>query len=96
MKRQSLNEKELQAALLELPGWQIVAGKLHKEFKFGSFAEAMGWMMSVAIFADKLDHHPEWQNVYNRVRVDLVTHDLDNAISSWDIALAKRMDALGE
>jgi len=96
MKRQSLNEKELQTALVELSGWQVINGKLHKEFKFGSFAEAMGWMMSVAIFADKLDHHPEWQNVYNRVSVDLVTHDLGNTISSWDVVLAKQMDALRE
>ena len=79
-----------------LAGWQVVDGKLHKEYKFASFAEAMGWMMSVAIYADKLDHHPEWANVYNRVRVDLVTHDLDNAISSWDVDLAKRMDALAK
>lgn len=94
MKRFPLNEEELKAVLAELPGWQVVDGKLHKDFKFGSFAEAIGWMMSVAIYADKLDHHPEWANVYNCVRVDLVTHDLDNAISSWDVALAKQMDAL--
>jgi 4a-hydroxytetrahydrobiopterin dehydratase len=94
MKRYPLNEEELQAALVELDGWQIVDGKLHKEFKFSSFAQAIGWMMSVAIHADKLDHHPEWSNVYNRVSVDLVTHDLGNAVSSWDIELAKQMDVL--
>lgn len=94
MERKALTEVELQAALSELSGWQVVDGKLHKEFKFASFAEAMGWMVSVAIYADKHDHHPEWANVYNQVRVDLVTHDLDNAISSWDVDLAKRMDAL--
>jgi 4a-hydroxytetrahydrobiopterin dehydratase len=94
MKRYPLNEEELQAALGELDGWQIVDGKLHKEFKFSSFAQAIGWMMSVAIHADKLDHHPEWSNVYNRVSVDLVTHDLGNAVSSWDIELAKQMDVL--
>lgn len=94
MRRYPLNDEELQNALADLSDWQVVDGKLHKEFKFGSFAEAMGWMMSAAIHADKLDHHPEWANVYNRVRVDLVTHDLGNAISSWDVELAKRMDAL--
>jgi 4a-hydroxytetrahydrobiopterin dehydratase len=92
MKRYSLNDEELKNALDDLPGWQIVDGKLHKEFKFGSFAEAMGWMMSAAIQADKMDHHPEWCNVYNRVKVDLVTHDLGNAISNWDVDLAKKMD----
>lgn len=94
MERHPMNEKELDAVLLQLPDWQVVDGRLHKEFKFVSFAEAMGWMMSVAIHADKLDHHPEWANVYNRVVVDLVTHDLGNVISSWDVALAKQMDAL--
>lgn len=94
MERYPLDKKELQTALNELSGWQIVDGKLHREFKFGSFAEAMGWMVSAAIYADKLDHHPEWANVYNRVSVDLVTHDLGNVISSWDVALAKQMDAL--
>ncbi len=96
MERQKLNQEEVEAALNDLPGWQVKAGKLHKTFKFGSFAQAMGWMMSVAIFADKLDHHPEWANVYNRVTVDLVTHDLDNAISSWDVALAQKMEELAQ
>ena len=96
MERQKLNQEEVEAALNDLPGWQVKAGKLHKTFKFGSFAQAMGWMMSVAIFADKLDHHPEWANVYNRVTVDLVTHDLDNAISSWDVALAQKMEGLAQ
>ncbi|MBE2224192.1 MAG: 4a-hydroxytetrahydrobiopterin dehydratase [Anaerolineae bacterium] len=96
MKRYPLNEEELQNALAELVDWHIADGKLHKEFKFASFAEAMGWMMSAAIHADKLDHHPEWCNVYNRVRVDLVTHDLGNVISSWDVELARRMNALAK
>jgi 4a-hydroxytetrahydrobiopterin dehydratase len=51
-------------------------------------------MMSVAIHADKMDHHPEWSNVYNRVTVDLVTHDLNNAISSFDVQLAQKMEEL--
>ncbi|MCZ7666408.1 MAG: 4a-hydroxytetrahydrobiopterin dehydratase [Chloroflexi bacterium] len=94
MKRAALNEGELEKALQDLVGWQVQAGKLHKEFKFKSFATAMGWMVSVAIEADKLDHHPEWRNVYNKVVVDLVTHDLDNKVSTFDVELAKRMDAL--
>ena len=80
--------------LAKLSGWQVIDGKLSKQFKFGSFAQAMGWMMSVAIEADKMDHHPEWSNVYNRVQVQLVTHDMGNAISTWDIELAQKMDAL--
>lgn len=94
MARIKLSETEITAALAELSGWQVTAGKLHKTFKFRSFAEAMGWMMSVAIFADKTDHHPEWSNVYNRVTVNLVTHDLGNAISNLDVALARQMESL--
>ena len=93
MARHKLNDEELATALQNLPGWTVQDGKLHKEFKFASFAAAMGWMMAMAIAADKMDHHPEWSNVYNRVRVDLVTHDLDNAISNLDVALAGKMEA---
>ena len=94
MDRKALSEDELANALTELDGWSIEDGKLHKQFKFGSFAAAMGWMMSVAIEADKLDHHPEWSNVYNRVTVNLVTHDIGNKIGGWDVELAKKMDEL--
>ncbi len=94
MTRRKLNQAEIESALVGLPGWQLQEGKLYKSFKFDSFARAMGWMMSVAIFADKIDHHPEWSNVYNRVTVNLVTHDLDNAVSSWDIELAQKMEEL--
>ena len=94
MARYKMEKEALTAALENLPGWMELDGKLHKTFKFGSFAQAMGWMVSVAIFADKMDHHPEWSNVYNRVQVDLVTHDMDNAISSWDVELATKMEEL--
>ena len=53
-----------------------------------------GWMVSAAIYADKIDHHTEWSNVYNRVHVNLVTHDLGNAISTWDVDLARKMEEL--
>ena len=94
MARYKVNDQELTAALTDLPGWEIKEGKLHKSYKFGSFARAIGWMMSVAIHADKMDHHPEWSNVYSRVQVNLVTHDLDNAISNLDIDLARKMETL--
>jgi 4a-hydroxytetrahydrobiopterin dehydratase len=96
MARYKLNDAELEAALADLPDWEIKEGKLHRSYKFGSFAQAIGWMVSVAIQADKLDHHPEWSNVYNRVQVDLVTHDMGNAISNLDIELAKKMEALAQ
>ena len=94
MSRYTLSDEEITAVLPLLPGWQIKEGKLHKTYKFNSFAQAMGWMVSVAIYADKMDHHPEWSNVYNRVQVNLVTHDLGNAISNWDVDLAKKMESL--
>ncbi len=92
MARYKLDDGALAAALGDLPGWAVKDGKLHKQFKFASFAAALGWMVTVGIAADKMDHHPEWCNVYNRVTVDLVTHDLGNAISSWDVELAQKMD----
>jgi 4a-hydroxytetrahydrobiopterin dehydratase len=94
MARYKMKEEDLTAVLADLPGWEVKEGKLHKSYKFDSFAAAMGWMVSVAIHADKMDHHPEWSNVYNKVQVDLVTHDMDNAISNLDVDLAKKMEAL--
>ena len=90
----ALNEEQLQAALGDLDGWRVVDGKLHKQYKFRNFAMAIGWMMSAAIEIDKLNHHPEWSNVYNRVTVNLVTHDVGNQISNLDVTLAARLDAL--
>jgi 4a-hydroxytetrahydrobiopterin dehydratase len=92
MARNKLTREELEVALNDLPGWIIRDGKLHKEFKFGSFARAIGWMVTVAIEAERLNHHPEWCNVYNRVTVNLVTHHLGNAISDADVKLAQFME----
>ena len=92
--RYKLSPDQLEKALQTLPDWTIQEGKLHKQFTFSSFAKAIGWMVTVGMVADKMDHHPEWSNVYNRVTVNLVTHDLGNAISSWDVELAQKMDLL--
>jgi len=93
MARKKLSDQEIQTALQELPGWEVKDGKLHKTYEFDSFAQAIGWMVSTAVMADKMDHHPEWRNVYKRVTVDLVTHDL-GAISGFDVELAGRMETL--
>ncbi|MGM3306482.1 4a-hydroxytetrahydrobiopterin dehydratase [Anabaena sp. WFMT] len=87
-----LSEIELQQALSSLPGWQIKEGKLYKEYKFNSFPTALGWMVTVGVHAETMGHHPEWLNVYNTVRVNLVTHDIGNAISNLDVELAKIME----
>ena len=76
-------------------GWAMVEGRdaIRKEFRFKSFVRAFGWMTSVALVAEKLDHHPEWSNVYNRVDVTLITHDCDG-LSDLDISLGRKMDVL--
>ena len=94
MARNKLTQEQIQTALDELPGWEVKEGKLHKTFKFETFAQAIGWMVSVAIHADKMDHHPDWTNAYNRVMVDLSTHDMNDAISSFDVNLARQMEKL--
>ena len=88
-----LDETALREALADLEGWSLEAGKLHREYRFPDFVTAFGFMSSVALVAEAMNHHPEWQNVYNRVVVDLVTHDA-GGITKKDLALAKRMDAL--
>lgn len=93
MERRMLTKEELDSALSRLEGWELAEDRIIKRYKFGSFAEAIGWMVAVAIYADKLDHHPDWSNVYNRVSVALQTHDM-KAVTTWDIALAERMEEL--
>lgn len=88
-----LNESDIQSELQQLSLWSIQDGKLHKEYQFGSFIEAFGWMSSVAIVAESIGHHPEWFNVYSKVVVDLTTHDV-GGISSLDFQLAAKMDEL--
>jgi 4a-hydroxytetrahydrobiopterin dehydratase len=76
-----------------MPGWTLAAGKLHRTFVFGDFAEAWGFMSAVALGAETMGHHPEWSNVWNRVTVDLTTHDA-GGISALDFDLAARMNTL--
>jgi len=90
--RKKLNESEIQEGLKELSGWSIKDGKLHKDFQFDSFVDAFAFMTRAALAAESLDHHPEWFNVYNKVSVDLSTHDL-GGISTFDFELAQKMDA---
>lgn len=75
--------------------WSLVDTRdaITKTFKFSSFVEAFGFMTKAAIWAEKLNHHPEWFNVYNRVEVTLTTHDA-NGLSALDIKLARKMDKL--
>jgi len=88
-----LSEVEIGSAIAQLSGWAIVDDKLQKNFKFKDFVEAFGFMSKVAIVADKMGHHPELFNVYNKVRIDLTTHDV-NGISNLDFELAQKIDKL--
>lgn len=89
-----MSNMQIEAALQELPGWSVVAGKLHKEFKFPDFTTAFGFMTKVAIEANTINHHPEWFNVWNKVVIDLTTHEAGNQISELDIKLARKIEAL--
>jgi 4a-hydroxytetrahydrobiopterin dehydratase len=91
--RTALSEAEITAALKKLGGWSLVGGKLHKEYRLKSFVEAFGFMTRVALIAERMNHHPEWSNVYNRVTIDLMTHDA-GGISGLDVEFAEKADAL--
>lgn len=84
-----------EAALKELSKWSKAEGgrdAIRRTFRFTDFTAAFGWMTRIALMAEKLDHHPEWFNVYNRVDVTLATHDADG-VTELDVRLAKMMDS---
>jgi 4a-hydroxytetrahydrobiopterin dehydratase len=91
--RRALEPAEIEEALDSLPGWSLEDGKLHREYTFTDFSEAFGFMTRCALAAETMNHHPEWFNVWNRVVVDLSTHDL-GGLSTWDVRLAEAMEGL--
>ncbi len=93
MKRTPLSAVELARAVAALPGWSVVDGKLHREFRFRDFVRAFGFMSAAALVAEARNHHPEWSNVYGRVVVDLTTHDA-GGITEADVELARTMNEL--
>jgi 4a-hydroxytetrahydrobiopterin dehydratase len=82
-------------AVAKLEGWTVVEGReaITKQFRFADFNEAFGFMTRVALLAEKLDHHPEWSNVYNRIDVLLATHEA-NGVTDLDVKLATFMDSV--
>jgi 4a-hydroxytetrahydrobiopterin dehydratase len=88
-----LSAEQVDAALADLAGWTVKDGKFHKRLKFKDFAEAFGFMSQVAIIAERTNHHPEWFNVYNKVTIDLMTHEADG-LSERDVKLAKTIDEI--
>jgi 4a-hydroxytetrahydrobiopterin dehydratase len=88
---EKLSEQQVSVRLAELPDWSEVDGKLHREYKFADFSQAFAFMAHSATVAEKMDHHPEWFNVYNKVTVDLSTHDA-GGITTLDFDLAAKME----
>lgn len=90
-----LTEEELAAALPSLPGWEVRGGKLHREYRFADFARAFGFMAAAALAAEAMNHHPEWCNVWNRVTIDLMTHD-SGGITRKDVELAGKLESFAQ
>ena len=88
-----LSQADIEEELKSLPGWSVKDEKLHKEFQFESFNQAFGFMTRAAMEIEKMNHHPEWFNVYNRITVDLTTHDA-GGITKNDVNLAKILNSL--
>jgi 4a-hydroxytetrahydrobiopterin dehydratase len=97
MSNERLSDAELGDLLETLEGWEKVDGRdaIRKTFVFADFVEAFGWMSKVALTAEKMDHHPEWYNVYKTVEVTLTTHDSDG-VTGKDAELAKAMDRMAQ
>jgi len=93
MGRAKLSDGDVQEKLSALPGWSLRGGKMYRELSFPNFVEAFGFMTSVALVAERMDHHPEWSNVYGRVVIELTTHDV-GGISEHDFELARKIEAL--
>ena len=91
--RQRMTDAEIGEALGGFPEWRVKDEKLHREYRFADFVHAFGFMATAAIAIEKMNHHPEWFNVYNRVSVDLTTHDA-GGISAKDFELARLLDSI--
>jgi 4a-hydroxytetrahydrobiopterin dehydratase len=90
-----MTDPEIAAALPKLAGWKLKDGKLHREYKFPDFKHAMDFMQAAVPEIEKLNHHPEWFNVYNQVKVDLNTHDA-GGITAKDFELAELLEGLSK
>ena len=88
-----LSESNIEEKLKNLPGWSVKNDKLYKEFQFNDFNQAFGFMTRAAMEIEKMNHHPEWFNVYNRITVELTTHDA-GGITDNDVNLARILNSL--
>jgi 4a-hydroxytetrahydrobiopterin dehydratase len=94
MPTKPLKPAAIKTALRQLPGWALKRNALVKEFTFGSFREALSFMVRAGFEAEALDHHPDWTNVYNRVTVRLNTHDAGKQVTAKDVELAQRFEQI--
>lgn len=90
-----LSSAAVQSALALLPGWKLADGKLHREYRFDDFTLAFGFMAASATAIERMNHHPEWSNVYGTVVVDLTTHDA-GGITKNDVDLATKLERLAQ
>ncbi len=88
-----LSEQQIAVELKKLAGWTVESGKLHRVFEFKDFSQAFGFMTRVALAAEKMDHHPDWSNTWNKVTVDLSTHSA-GGLTANDFDLAARMQQI--
>jgi len=93
MNKNKLSKREIAAGLRKLHGWAVVKGSLHRMFEFKDFTEAFGFMKRVALAANRMDHHPDWSNSYNKVTVDLSTHSA-GGLTKNDFELAGRIQEI--
>ena len=93
MTRGKLSKREVAAGLSKLDGWRLVKGNLHRIFEFKDFRQAFGFMRRVAVAADRMDHHPDWSNAYNKVTIDLSTHSA-GGLTRNDFELAGKIQKI--
>lgn len=93
MAPKKLTQVEIKKRVQALPKWRVVRGKLHREFKFANFTQAFGFMAQVALLAEKRDHHPDWSNSYDKVVIDLSSHDA-GGLTQRDFELATAIDSI--
>jgi 4a-hydroxytetrahydrobiopterin dehydratase len=93
MSSEKLSKQEIATGLSKLDGWSLVKGSLHRRFEFKDFTQAFGFMKRVALAADRMDHHPDWSNAYNKVTIDLSTHSV-GGLTKNDFELAAKIQKI--
>lgn len=93
MSAQKLTDSQIAEHVARLDGWSVANGKLHRELQFDDFQQAFGFMTRMALYAEAHQHHPEWFNVWNKVVIDLTTHDVAG-LSDKDVAFAEAVNAV--